>query len=237
MYKSTLELGNVNKIMKLKLSIIISSDDTTKNNYKNNLLQKFVYNGNKYFKIMPHPFITIDISKGNGGEWSISQTVNLNKISLFGFTSKLKKFLDIYVSEKDLFYYDEIDGVQKLVVDKEKSSLHAFNLRTTSNKTIRMVPCVVQSDDDSNTLYEGAIFCINSYDNFCYITYDEMQYLLHELNTIDINSLALQMISIVQANNQLKEDEIKMPTISREEEVIMNSRYVKIEKPNETEIQ
>jgi hypothetical protein len=61
MYKASIEIGKINKMMKLKFGLIVKPDDTVK--YKDaNVVSKFNYGGNDYLRINPSPYIIIDIS-------------------------------------------------------------------------------------------------------------------------------------------------------------------------------
>ena len=46
MYKASMELGRINKVIKLKFDLIIQSDDEKKNYQK--LINNFNFNGNNY---------------------------------------------------------------------------------------------------------------------------------------------------------------------------------------------
>lgn len=230
MYKASIELGKINKSFKLKFGLIIDSE-TDKKSYSK-LVSKFNYAGNDYLRVNPRPFITIDISSKNDEAWSTNQMVNLNKISLFSFIRALSSLIKEFKSVTDLFYYQN-----------DKLTLNNQYLRQTtkdviaSNKHIRMQPCVVPDDEVQNKFYEGCVLCINTYDNFCYLTYSEMEYLLYELTHIDINQLSLQLLNTVTLFKNMESEVLPTKTISKstDDELINNegSRpYVKIEEPS-----
>lgn len=230
MQKATIELFKVHKNFKVKFSLITKDDDP---NSFQKLLNKFNYKGNEYIKITPHPFITIDITtkedKKDG--WNSNQSFNMNRKELFSFIMKLKNLVRNFISHKSLFYYDQ-NGL--LMVNQQEAN----NIKETiiaGNKRILMQPCVVDNEEDKQR-YEGMFLFINSIDYYSYLTYFEMQYLIQELDRIDINALTLNLINTVIMNEHVeaKELEIKKPVITEQsEEMIIDTKpYIKIEEPN-----
>lgn len=238
MLKATMEIGKVNKIMLLKFGIILKPD-VPKNQY--NYLQvesKFNYMGNEYYKLKPNPFVTIDISKGADKKegWSINQSVNFNRIKLFEFLKKLREFIYKYKQYKNLYYYEN----NELKLNRQIASDLMIDI-ISSNKHIRMYPCVVPGgEDDENVFYEGAIFAINTLDNYCYLTYDEMEYLYYELSHIDMNLLSINIIQLIKQSESTDSlEEIKIPQHvttqdeEEEEETIDSGRLVHIKRHSE----
>lgn len=235
MFKASIEIAKINKAFKVKFAIIIQSENDVKQSSYNLLVNKFSYMGNDYLRVNPRPFITIDISKGsdkNDG-WNANQTVNLNKQKLFEFMKKFRIFILKYKQEKSLYYYNE-DG--QLVLNN-KYAKDIFVDIISSNKHIRICPCVVPGEQESEEIfYEGCIFYINTFDNFVYLTYDEMEYLLYELSHIDMISLSIDMIKLVKMyQEEEKKDIIFKEPVSKEEEEELNSpgRVIRIETPGE----
>lgn len=201
MYKATIEIGRVNKMMKIKFGLIVRSDDVGK--FKATpVVNKFNYAGNEYLRINANPYIILDISsymnKGEG--WSSNQSVTLNRYYLFRFLQGLRRLINDFQTRKNLFYYQN----NELIVNNQIADSVTITIPTASGKTIMMKPCVVPDEESSlNKVYEGCIFYINSMDNFAYLTYTEMEYLYFELTKIDMTSLSMQLISIVkQFENQ-----------------------------------
>ena len=60
-----MDLFKVNKILKVKFGLIVEADVGTKVKTKMKIMNKFTYGDNEYLKLNPHPFLTIDISKGS----------------------------------------------------------------------------------------------------------------------------------------------------------------------------
>lgn len=235
MFKASIEIAKINKAFKVKFAIIIQSENDVKQSHQNLLVNKFSYMGNDYLRVNPRPFITLDISKGSDKSdgWNTNQSVNLNKQKLFEFIKKFRIFVLKYKEVKSLYYYDE-EG--KLMLDNRYAK-DIFVDMISSNKHIRICPCVVSGDQESEEIfYEGCIFYINNFDNFAYLTYDEMEYLLYELSHIDMVSLSIDMIKLVKMYQEEEKKDVifKEPTSKEEEEELSSpGRIVRIETPGE----
>ena len=215
MYKASIEIGRVNKMMKIKFGLIIRSDDESK--FKaNKIVSKFDYGGNDYLRINPSPYIILDISsymnKNEG--WSTNQSVTLNRYYLFRFLQGLRKLITDFQNRKNLFYYQN----NELVVNNMIADDATISIPTAGSKTIMMKPCVVP-DEESSTgrVYEGCIFYINNMENFAYLTYTEMEYLYFELTKIDMSALSLQLISIVKQFENQESEKFTIPASTQSE--------------------
>ena len=238
MYKASMDIGRINKMMKLKFELIVMSDNDEKYPHLR-LINKFNYCGNDYFRINPNPFIVIDITsymnKKDG--WNTNNTVTLTRYYLFRFIQGLRKLIMDFKSNKELFFYRN----QELIVNNYISEQIKIAVPVSGNKTILMKPCVVP-DEESTTgnVYEGCLFYINSMENFAYLTYTEMEYLLYELMNIDMNTLSLQLITIVKQYENQETEKTDGPTssevqINSEVELVSPSK-VTIVKQNELHI-
>lgn len=209
MYRATVEISKINSMMKIKFGIIIDSVEDKKypNNQNNKLISKFNYNGNEYLRINPHPFIVIDISSMSKNEgWNSNMSASLNRMGQFKFIQSLKKFIYNFSNYKNLFYYEN----NKLVVNQSLVNEVSINIPTNS-KVIRLQPCVVPDEENQETVYEGAIFFINNMQNYAYLTYDELTYLLWEIEKIDMSILSLQILNIVRLYHGEKSSKITIP--------------------------
>lgn len=196
MYKASIEICKINSTMKLKFGLIIESEEDKKyiNNQNNKLINKFNYNGNDYLRINPHPFIVIDISSSNKTDgWNSNLSVSLNRMSQYKLIQSLKKFIYNFSNYKNLFYYDN----SILVLNQSLVNDASINVSTTS-KMIRLQPCVVPDEENQELTYEGAIFFINNMQNFSYLTYDELKYLLWELERIDMSLMSINLIEMTR---------------------------------------
>ena len=196
MYKASIELVRINKMMRIKFGLIMEGD--VRNQFQQ-LISRFNYSGNDYFRINPKPFVTIDISSklDKGEEWTSNRMVTLNRMSLFFLIKSIERLAENFVKVKNLYYMDN----GKLILNRESASNVTETIRC-NNKTVRIQPCVVPSDNnDDSDVYEGCAFFINRVENFAYLTYQELTYLLYELKKIDMSSLSLHLISIVTQEN------------------------------------
>ena len=214
MYKATIEIARINKMMKLKFGLIIKPDEFS--SFKTQqVVSKFSYNGNNYIKLNPNPYIILDISSSyttKGDSWSSNQTVSLNRYYLFRFLQGLKKLIADFQSRKNLFYYSK----NELIVNDMVADEIAISVLTGTGKTVMMKPCVVP-DEESTTgnVYEGCIFYINNMENFAYLTYTEIEYLYYELSKIDMSVLSLQLIGVVEQYEKMKTEKIIVPPSSQ----------------------
>lgn len=210
MYKATIEIGRINKTMKIKFGLVVRPDESSVFKAQP-LVNKFSFGGNDYIRVSPNPFIVIDISSSyttKGEAWSSNQTVTLNKYYLFRFLQGLKRLISDFQTRKNLFYYRN----NELFVNDEVANTVEISIQTAGSKTILMRPCVVP-DEESTThrVYEGCIFYINNMENFAYLTYTEIEYLYYELTKIDMSSLAMQLITVVSQYEGHKSEKIIAP--------------------------
>ena len=195
MYKVTIDLFTLNKNCKVKFSVIMTNDIDLKTKYVQKVISKFSFKGNDYLKISPHPYVTIDISRTAGNkEWDPNAVLNLNKKDLYVFVSHLQKMFKVFSDEKNLFYYENYDGNNKLMCNKDIANQHIDKFYC-NNKVVCMQPAVVDATDNDNAEYEGILMAINRYDNYVYLTYSEIDYLLYELKKIDIHNLTMSLIN------------------------------------------
>lgn len=186
MYKGTIDLGTINDNLKMKFNLILKNDD---NNTK--VISTYTFGNYNGLKINPVMYITLDISKTSdkNDSWNNNLNINLNKQQLFLFIRKLKEFIESY-KEKDLYYYK--DG--KLILNKEIANKNVFKLKTTT-KALAMMQVVVPDKENKEVEYEGCVLAINSLDNFCYLTYFDLEYLYYQLSRLDLYNLSMMLIN------------------------------------------
>ena len=187
MFKTTMDLGNVNKYLKLKFSLVIQSENFMP------LLNKFNIGGNDYLKISPIPLITIEIKNNTERkeDWNPNRSICLSKVSKFIFCNRLKEIIEDFKKEKELFFYEG----DSLRVNKNLSmKLREKGMVRVGTKVCVFQPVVVE-DEESKEQFEGVVFMINSAENYCFLTFEEMEYLASYLNRLDIDSLSLQCIN------------------------------------------
>ena len=191
MYKAIVELGRINRSMRLKFGLILKDDP--QNIYKQKkTVDKFTYSGNEYLSVNPSSFLTIDISASDdkNSAWNTNNSVNFTKDKLFILGNSLKRIISKF-NEPDLFYIKD----KHLYVNKELSDKYEQVVNTYSKK-VMIKHVVVLDDNDPNVQYEGVVFMINSPDYFCCLTYDELTYLYHEITKIDLSLLSMEVINL-----------------------------------------
>lgn len=209
MYKATLDLGRVNKYLKLKFSLVIKGEKYLP------LLNKFEMNGNDYLKISPIPMVTLEI-KSNADrkeEWNPNRSLCFSKVTMFLFCKRLKEIIHSFKAIKELFYYEG----DRLTVDKNLAHKVVEQAKVGS-KTCMFLPIVIE-DEDTHDLFEGVVLLINSADNYCMMTFEEMEYLAEYLSKIDLDSLSLELINTVVMTHGMAKKKLEIPKKPIEEKV------------------
>ena len=201
MYKVNLELGKVNKYMKLKFGIVVKSEQQHMQ-----LMNKFSISGNTYFKVNPYPTVTIEISSNvdKNEAWNTNRSITLNKMSRFQFVKRLKTIISSFTEIKNLFYYQN----GRLCIDKRIAG-SIRDMVKVSQKTCLFMPSVIE-DEETKDQFEGVVFMINSPENYCYLTFEELEYLCDTLDRLDFDTLTLQLINLISNyDNKITEETIK----------------------------
>lgn len=239
MHKVSIELFKIHNSFKVKFNVVVRNDifsQSLKNRNNLDVINTFHYNGNQYTNLIPHPFLTIDITSWmdrNEG-WNSNNTVNLTRRDNFNLIMKLSRLYSKFTKIEELFYYDYNNT---LMVNKELSEKHKEVL-VTGNKTLLLQACVVE-DRETKLKYEGIFMSINSIDYFTYLTYSELEFLIYELKKIDFNSLTTQLINtyLLTNNESYEYNKLEMekkPPVTEvgEETIIDNKNRIGISKPN-----
>lgn len=240
MHKTIIELGNINKLMRLKFNLMIENENPIKGAASRQdirTIHQFMVGGTEYFKLCPHPYLTIDISKSSdrGDSWNANTTVNLSNQSIFRLRKLLKRMIDGF-QVKDLFYKQN----GKLILNRSVADKMVQHVKLIS-KTVAMVYAVVPDEENKEVEYEGLCFIINSVDNFCYLTYNEAEYLLYRLSSIDLYSLTMQAIQtyyleLIARMLGVPKQEIPQKTFSfseKKEDSVETPPYAQIKDPSE----
>lgn len=201
MYKGSIELGRINKDMKLKFIVYLKEDINQYNISQLNgrepkVVERFSYGSDDYLRVTPNAQVVIDIQKTDG--YDPNNIISMSKRNLFQFRRNLKKFIH-YFEEDDLFYYE--DG--NLKINKELSNKY-MTVTKTFTKSIALQHSVV-TDQNNNIEYEGCIFMINSRANYAYLTYEDLIFLQDELEKIDLSKLAMNVILLNMSLNIFEE--------------------------------
>ena len=183
--KVSLELGNVNRILKLKFNILVNED---MDKPTDNTVSRFSIDNTNYTRLILHPFITLDIraSKDKLESWNNNMSINLNKLNTFKVLPIIQEMITNF-NIKEMYYY--MDGVlhinKKLVNDNQR-------VIQINDKALCFIYDTHYSDNE-NRWYEVVRMCINTYDYYCKLTLLELKYLYYQLNKIDMDVLAVEL--------------------------------------------
>lgn len=200
MYKVSLGIGAVNFNMKLAVSTMISNEGpSVMAKYQESTIRNFRWNGNEYLKLMPHPFVTIDISKPDdkGENYNANSIVNVNVRQKFTLVQALENMIEGF-QVKDLFYLKDGKLYVKPTVGEELSEIVPLQ-----HKTVKMYHAVVPSMPGGECDTEGIIFMINSADNFAYLTYEDTCFLHDILSRMDMGVYGGVLIDIYLSHMDL----------------------------------
>lgn len=201
MYRLTYDMGKIGNFISLKVSFIGKDNQFSPQTLKKPpVFNKFNFQGSDYLNVTIHPYITLEISnplinmEEGKKEYDPNRRVNLNRYGLFLLTKALNKTKQNFVEIKDLYYY--YDG--KLMLNAEKAASISYSFISV-NKRIILKPSIIE-DTETHTNNEGILFCINDTNNFAPLKYAEMEYLLHVLEHLDLESILSILIQSDSSN-------------------------------------
>lgn len=183
MYRAIIELFKINTL-KVKFGVVLRQDVVSPNVQIQPIISKFTIEGNDYLKIAPHPYVTLEI---RDDDRSYNSSITFNRYYLYLLIKTLKKCATQFINNKDLFFYME----NKLIVSETSET---FTASSASAKKIKIKPSVIT--DNTGKEYEGVILYINSMSSYTYLTYTELEYLINELNKIDMTQLSFECIKM-----------------------------------------
>lgn len=183
MYRAIIELFKINTL-KVKFGVVLRQDVVSPNVQIQPIISKFTIEGNDYLKIAPHPYVTLEICDDDR---SYNSSITFNRYYLYLLIKTLKKCAIQFINNKDLFFYME----NKLIVSETSET---FTASSASAKKIKIKPSVIT--DNTGKEYEGVILYINSMSSYTYLTYTELEYLINELNKIDMTQLSFECIKM-----------------------------------------
>lgn len=188
MYRAIIELFKINTL-KVKFGVVLRQDVVSPNVQIQPIISKFTIEGNDYLKLAPHPYITLEICDNDD---RYNSSITFNRYYLYLLIKTLKKCAMQFINNKDLFFYME----NKLMVSETSET---FTTSSASAKKIKIKPSVIT--DNTGKEYEGVILYINSMSSYTYLTYTELEYLINELNKIDMTQLSFEAIKMATIQN------------------------------------
>lgn len=232
------EYGKVTPTMKIRLSVMVEDekDFALKKGNKIKVVDRSKFMGVEYFRVAPHPFITIDISgtkDKNEDSRNPNLRVNVNRMYKHILTGKIKKLISCYTESESLFYYDSSD---KLKTEKQEALKYLQEIRLSNGSTIRLAPAVVYKDPENpNSACEGAFFMINTPDNYCTLTLDELIGFYDMLVGINMDSMAMELLLLYEKSTKDDTDTEDPPTIVVSPTFPTKKALYEEEKPKEPE--
>ena len=185
--KLVLELAKITDKIKLRFSVTFSDYNPQ---FPNHMIKSYNYGNSDYFKVIPKPYLSVDITDNNGDYNGFC----LTKYLTFRMINSLKEFINCF-NEKDLFYLDKNGS---LSISTAKQNEHQKFIAVCSNKSLKIIPAVVRVNDDGGTgkkEYEGCVMYINSNYSYVTLTNEEIGFLIYTLEHIDYDMLSIQLMN------------------------------------------
>lgn len=235
MYKGSIDIGNVNKNLKITFNLVIIGDSDNNQKFNNNTktINKFTFNNSEYLKFHPRPFLTLDISRYQNNQkiYDPGCQVNINRRNLFTFIQRIKLMIDNF-KEQDLFFIKN----KQLQLNKEKAISLSQVIRT-NDKAICLMHSVISDEERVDIQYEGIILMINNVSNSVLITYDELLYMYYLLTKVDMEVLSMELINAYLLTEKNLGDIIKTDNITKTISEVVEcepsiTTLPKIQKPN-----
>lgn len=227
---ATMQLFQIHGSFKVNFKVVVVDNSELKKDFP--IINKFNYLLNDYLNITPYPYIEIDIrnreDKKNGG--NTVKKMTMGKRDTFIFIGRLILLERNLTTDNGLFFYNE-DG--ELKVNNEKATDMSIMYENNSNH-LEMRPIVVPTRD-SNKVYEGVLVTFGrNWDNYTYLTTDEVRYLLYELRRLDFSSVTLQLINTYLLSKEVESKTLvpkALPPVQeeKEEEIIDEKKSVFIQ--------
>lgn len=190
MEKVNIELPQINKNLRWKVSVTLTGDHLQKNNgIEENLCSKFEFKGSLYTRICPRYALVIEIKTPKQETFNFENNLFIPSSFIQSFIRALDDVINGF-NMRDLYYYD---NTGKLIVNKELSKRNEIKFPVLKSEA-RFLYTVVEEDASNEVSrgneYEGVAFIVNDYVNFAYITYDELRNMRDILRSTDMYNLS-----------------------------------------------
>lgn len=162
------------------------------------------------FKFYPY-FVFRFLSNLKEDNYDKNRTQNLNRLDVFQFLEKSNKFLHLYSTMEDLFTLDSEDH---LLLDKEKSDKVSTVVFLSYERKFLLRPMILK-DTETHREYEGVIMFSNTVDIFATFTVYEFRYLIYLMKKIDLDTLAVTMVTYIEIMRDDTEEEEKKEKIKK----------------------
>lgn len=220
MYKASVTIAKINPYLSIRFNTIIHSDDrgiAVNKFYKSHLdcEERFSFNGSDYYKVYPSAYVSLEFQEnGDRSQYNPMRTINLNKIQLYSLIKELKRslnnFYQLSKSPTPVFWYDkdilkmddivaETIAVNKKFQGKEINIKYIISTYDTATENIKVAGCILYSTSIADS---------------CFMSIEQLEYFLYELEHIDFTSTALQLINLAKRNDSPRETQEPLKTIS-----------------------
>lgn len=164
-------------------------------------VSKFNWNGNDYLNIRVYPSIVLEMRNEADREnfktgISLQKVINLDRFSLYRFVNQCKELIEGFVTEEKLYVYKD----NHLMCNRDLANKISVTIPLSFNRMVWISPCVVL-DQDTRQELEGVVLCYNTSDNFVFVAYEEFKFMIQYLESLDIDSLGLQLVAFAELTN------------------------------------
>ena len=244
MFRLKQQLAKINKL-DISFNIIIEDEKTTKLETMNHTepklsVRKYKISENRFLDVTFNGYISLDISRAEDSSEgrSPARRITLNKFDTFRLLKVLNILKEEFINIKDLFVYD---SSHNLSFNRNYSGKIDKKIVTSNNKAILIIPSTVPDKYKETIMHEGIILSINTIDNYVYLNFEEMEYLIYILNKIDFdilgdnlimihylttNNIALKPVTIKEKVEPIKEEIVREPIQSQYGGIALSSSGV-----------
>lgn len=203
MIRVSLSLGRITPQISAKFSIVYESDASDGQAKKKKEKALTVFNlGGKNISFSANPYITLkftdrklrdkNIDTGRyDTSYDASKAPTLNRQSTYQLIMLLKRFhANVIKYEEKCFCYI---GENMVLTDLAKRGDFTITETLKNGKTFIITPAVIVEGNDGNSQYQGCTMACNSLDNYVEFTFDELEYFIYQLSSVDFNQLCLSL--------------------------------------------
>lgn len=218
-----MDICKINSILTLKFNTILESDIQNPNVAKFYKTQKscdglYEFNGSLYYKVHPTSYLSLDFQEpsryNEESVYNPYRTININKMFTFLLIREIKKSIEDFHahinSNTPIFWYDEQENLK---YDPGLAKSISVNMNYM-NRHIELLYTVREVEDATGTtLTPGCVLFSHSIADSVFLTLEEYEYLLYQLERVDFNQLSLQLIDLAYRKkysiNQTQNDHVQ----------------------------
>ena len=155
------------------------------------------------YEVTVYPYIDIDFTSYDDkkeltdlGSTYVNNScrITLNKYNLYLFITMIKKIERDFIVNKDLYYYSN----NKLMLNTQKAQ--EISVDTIINDIRILISPIVIEVGGGGKEHEGISLAFRDLSNVTQLTYTEMGYLRYILDNVDLDLMAINLLSTVGEN-------------------------------------